>query len=132
MYPMTRNPLGAQAHRFMRIFRLRDDDGNENGNARFRQTGKSSEPRRQPVDEDPVLTILFVMIAEVLIFVPSVANYRMTWLAGSHEHRRRGSVLIASDADLELPLKPGRRADGDRREGDRTAASASGRASSAS
>jgi len=26
------------------------------------------------------LTILFVMIAEVLIFVPSVANYRKTWL----------------------------------------------------
>ncbi|MFP4539171.1 MAG: sensor histidine kinase, partial [Dichotomicrobium sp.] len=26
------------------------------------------------------LTILFVMLAEVLIFVPSVANYRQTWL----------------------------------------------------
>jgi len=26
------------------------------------------------------LTILFVMVAEVLIFVPSVANYRKTWL----------------------------------------------------
>ncbi len=28
-----------------------------------------------------VLTILFVMIAEVLIYVPSVANYRAMWLA---------------------------------------------------
>src|ERR1700685_2176108 len=27
-----------------------------------------------------VLTILFVMIAEVLIYVPSVANFRDTWL----------------------------------------------------
>src|SRR3984885_10269902 len=27
-----------------------------------------------------VLTILFVMIAEVLIYVPSVANYRAMWL----------------------------------------------------
>src|SRR5215475_11526158 len=27
-----------------------------------------------------VLTILFVMIAEVLIYVPSVANFRLTWL----------------------------------------------------
>src|SRR5271157_4769136 len=27
-----------------------------------------------------VLTILFVMIAEVLIYVPSVANYRVMWL----------------------------------------------------
>src|SRR5579863_1389871 len=27
-----------------------------------------------------VLTILFVMIAEVLIYVPSVANFRLMWL----------------------------------------------------
>src|ERR1700676_4716258 len=27
-----------------------------------------------------VLTILFVMIAEVLIYVPSVANFRLGWL----------------------------------------------------
>src|SRR5271156_6431643 len=27
-----------------------------------------------------VLTILFVMIAEVLIYVPSVANFRVVWL----------------------------------------------------
>ena len=27
-----------------------------------------------------VLTILFVMLSEVLIFVPSVARYRMTYL----------------------------------------------------
>src|ERR1044071_10113479 len=27
-----------------------------------------------------VLTILFVMIAEVLIYVPSIANYRLNWL----------------------------------------------------
>src|ERR671920_1835358 len=27
-----------------------------------------------------LLTILFVMIAEVLIYVPSIANFRLTWL----------------------------------------------------
>ena len=27
-----------------------------------------------------MLTVLFVMLAEVLIFVPSVANFRITWL----------------------------------------------------
>jgi len=27
-----------------------------------------------------VLTVLFVMIAEVLIYVPSIANFRLTWL----------------------------------------------------
>jgi hypothetical protein len=40
------------------------------------------------------LTILFVMIAEVLIFVPSVANFRMTLAAGKAQHRRRGSVVV--------------------------------------
>ena len=52
-----------------------------------------------------LLTILFVMIAEVLIFVPSVANFRITWLAGKVNTAAAASVLIASDADLELPLK---------------------------
>ena len=28
-----------------------------------------------------LLTIMFVMLAEVLIFVPSVANFRITWLS---------------------------------------------------
>ena len=28
-----------------------------------------------------VLTILFVMIAEVLIYVPSIANFRLNWLS---------------------------------------------------
>jgi len=27
-----------------------------------------------------VLTVLFVMMAEVLIYVPSVANFRLNWL----------------------------------------------------
>ncbi|MFN3673998.1 MAG: sensor histidine kinase, partial [Bosea sp. (in: a-proteobacteria)] len=27
-----------------------------------------------------LLTILFVMLAEVLIYLPSVANFRMNWL----------------------------------------------------
>ena len=27
-----------------------------------------------------MLTILFVMIAEVLIYVPSIANFRLNWL----------------------------------------------------
>ena len=27
-----------------------------------------------------ILTILFVMIAEVLIYVPSIANFRLNWL----------------------------------------------------
>src|SRR5688572_24324118 len=42
-----------------------------------------------------VLTILFVMLAEVLIFVPSVANYRVNWLT----ERLRSAQLASLAAD---------------------------------
>jgi signal transduction histidine kinase len=53
--------------------------------------GETMAPRSAPLDARKlpalglsgrllVLTILFVMIAEVLIYVPSVANFRRTWL----------------------------------------------------
>lgn len=37
-------------------------------------------PKRRLSSKLLWLTVLFVMIAEVLIFVPSVANFRLTWL----------------------------------------------------
>ena len=46
-----------------------------------------------------VLTILFVMLAEVLIFVPSVANFRLTWI-----EQRLAAAQIAS---LALEARPG-------------------------
>jgi signal transduction histidine kinase len=47
-----------------------------------------------------LLTVLFVLIAEVLIFMPSVANFRLRWL----EERLNtaaavGTVLLQADAD---------------------------------
>ncbi len=45
-----------------------------------------------------VLTIIFVMIAEVLIFVPSVANFRRTWLM-----ERLAAAQIASLATEAAP-----------------------------
>jgi signal transduction histidine kinase len=45
-----------------------------------------------------VLTILFVMIAEVLIYVPSVANFRMNWL--------RDRLAAAHTAALVLDAAP--------------------------
>jgi signal transduction histidine kinase len=42
-----------------------------------------------------LLTIVFVMLAEVLIFVPSVANFRITWLTD----RLTGAQLAALAAD---------------------------------
>lgn len=49
------------------------------------------------------LTILFVMIAEVLIFVPSVANFRITWLEQRLNTAAAASVLITADTATELP-----------------------------
>ncbi|MFZ0607220.1 MAG: HAMP domain-containing sensor histidine kinase [Xanthobacteraceae bacterium] len=45
-----------------------------------------------------VLTILFVMIAEVLIYVPSVANFRVNWL--------RDRLEVAKTAALVLEAAP--------------------------
>src|SRR5919206_778923 len=45
-----------------------------------------------------VLTLLFVMIAEVLIYVPSIANFRLNWL-----HDRLSSAYTAA---LVLEVTP--------------------------
>ena len=51
-----------------------------------------------------MLTILFVMIAEVLIYVPSIANFRLNWLndrlAAAH------TAALVLDAD-RLPMRAG-------------------------
>lgn len=48
------------------------------------------------------LTILFVLLAEVLIFVPSVANFRMNWLKERLNRAAAASVLISRDTSEEL------------------------------
>lgn len=48
------------------------------------------------------LTILFVMLAEVLIFVPSVANFRMTWLQERLNTAGAASVLISNETSEDL------------------------------
>lgn len=77
----------------------------ENGNGQLTSEPRISEPRRRLSAKILLLTILFVMIAEVLIFVPSVANFRMSWLNEKLNTAAAASVLISSDADLEVPLK---------------------------
>ena len=47
-----------------------------------------------------VLTTLFVMIAEVLIYVPSIANFRLNWL-----HDRLSAAYTAA---LVFEVAPGR------------------------
>ncbi len=41
-----------------------------------------------------VLTILFVMVAEVLIYVPSVANFRLNWLADRLAAARTAALVL--------------------------------------
>lgn len=49
-----------------------------------------------------ILTIVFVMIAEVLVFVPSVANFRKNWLM---ERLAASQIAVLSAApDRELPV----------------------------
>lgn len=49
------------------------------------------------------LTILFVMLAEVLIFVPSVANTRIRWLADRLNTAAAAAVVIDGVNEMELP-----------------------------
>lgn len=50
-----------------------------------------------------LLTVAFVMIAEVLIFVPSVANMRLMWLRDRLNTAAAASVVIEGLPDRELP-----------------------------
>jgi signal transduction histidine kinase len=49
------------------------------------------------------LTILFVMIAEVLIFVPSVANTRVRWLEDRLNTAAAAAVVIEGINEMALP-----------------------------
>jgi len=50
-----------------------------------------------------LLTILFVMIAEVLIYVPSIANFRLTWLADRAAVARTVSIVLNAQAGETPP-----------------------------
>src|SRR2546423_7726990 len=46
-----------------------------------------------------LLTILFVMIAEVLIYVPSIANFRLNWLADRLAVARTVAIVLNANGD---------------------------------
>ena len=50
-----------------------------------------------------LLTVIFVMMAEVLIYVPSIANFRLSWLADRMEVARTVSVVLAAAEDSQKP-----------------------------
>lgn len=49
------------------------------------------------------LTILFVLIAEVLIYVPSVANFRNSWLAERLSQARAAALILEKTPPDALP-----------------------------
>jgi signal transduction histidine kinase len=51
------------------------------------------------------LTIAFVMVAEVLVFVPSVANFRKNWLMERLAAAQIAALAAASDRELPLTAK---------------------------
>jgi signal transduction histidine kinase len=54
-----------------------------------------------------LLTILFVMIAEVLIYVPSIANFRLNWLADRVAVARTVAIVLNANNDpTEVPGQP--------------------------
>src|SRR5581483_1746026 len=46
-----------------------------------------------------VLTILFVMLAEILIFIPSIANFRLTWLSDRVAAARNVALVLNAKND---------------------------------
>lgn len=50
-----------------------------------------------------ILTVIFVMIAEVLAFVPSVANTRLRWLNGTLDSAAAASVVVDGQEYMPLP-----------------------------
>ena len=54
-----------------------------------------------------VFTILFVMIAEVLIYVPSIANYRLNWLHDRLSAAYTAALVLDAAPDGMVPDEPG-------------------------
>jgi signal transduction histidine kinase len=50
-----------------------------------------------------VLTTLFVMIAEVLIYVPSVANYRLSWLSDRLSAAHTAALVLSAAPEGVVP-----------------------------
>ena len=51
------------------------------------------------------LTVLFVMVAEVLIYVPSVANFRRNWLNDRLAAAQVAALVLDAAPDESLPAE---------------------------
>lgn len=77
----------------------RQSDGEES------RSRLGERPKRSLSRKLLLLTILFVMIAEVLIFVPSIAYMRLRWLHDQLNRAAGTSVIIDGLQGLTLPKK---------------------------
>ena len=48
------------------------------------------------------LTIAFIMLAEILIFLPSIANFRNVWLKNHLEIAEAAGIVYSDTADIAL------------------------------
>ncbi len=51
-----------------------------------------------------VLTVLFVMLAEVCIYVPSIANFRLTWLTNKLSAAHTAALVFDAAPDIPEQL----------------------------
>jgi signal transduction histidine kinase len=69
-------------------------------------TRLSSPPRRARIGLSwklLMLTVLFVMVSEVLIYVPSIANFRLSWLSDRLTMADTAAVVLAGAERAEVP-----------------------------
>ncbi len=78
----------------------RNGDGNGNGNAATAATGWPGLGLQSKL---LVLTIVFVMLAEVLIFLPSIANFRVNWLTGRLTSARLAALAADAAEHRQIP-----------------------------
>ncbi|WP_018700625.1 ATP-binding protein [Amorphus coralli] len=52
-----------------------------------------------------VLTLLFVMMSEILIYVPSIANFRLSWLRDSHATASVAAMVLADGSEVPKALQ---------------------------
>lgn len=80
-----------------------ENSGDENGPKKRRVAGRFRQSVARGLSGRLLLlTIVFVMIAEVLIFVPSVANFRNVWLQNHLDTAESASIVYLDDSDTML------------------------------
>src|SRR5215468_3466963 len=64
---------------------------------------KGSAPRFGLSGKLLVLTTLFVMIAEILIYVPSIANFRISWLSDRLSAAYTAALVLSAAPEGMVP-----------------------------